>query len=177
MNLFLYFLLLVISTSSHVATTAYLKYYNFEEPAENKCFSIKSITISIVAFVIGYFSLILSIMVNIVNETFPAVVLFFISVPIVILILYVVKESNFTYPLILKLVKIIFCYPISEMEPDQDLDNNSGGIYIGPPKNRDLDNSTGGIYNGPPGARDLDNSTGGIHTGPPGSRELTHVSE
>ena len=184
----------VTSTSSYIATTAYLKYYNLEEPSGYRCFSVKSITISIVTFVIGYLAVILSMAIDIVYETFPIVVIIYISLPIIILTLYVVKESNFTYPMILKLIKIFSCHPESEMDSDEDQYDSTSGIYIGPSRPRDLDNSTEGIYTGPARSSDLVNSTEGIYicssrpidlidtcvrgqyTGPPRSLELTHIS-
>ena len=156
MSLITFLYLFVISSISYIAITAYLKYYNIAEQSQYRCFSIKSITIAVVTAVISYLALIMSITINVVNEMFPTNVLTFLSLPIIILILYVVKDSNFTYPLIIKLVKTHFCFSESEVDPDHYQDNSVAGIYMGPPRSRELtDISVAGIYMGPPRSKEL----------------------
>ena len=98
---------------------------------------------------------------------FPVTILLFLSFPIVMLVLYVVKESSFTYPTIARLVKIICCTPV--VDADDGLDNSAGGIYTGPSRSRvhplEPDANTGGVFTGPR-PLELDNSIGGIYTGP-----------
>ena len=97
-----------------------------------------------------------------VDARFPVSILLYLSVPIVMLVLYVVKESSFTYPTIVRLVKIICFTPDLEVEADEDLDNSAGGIYTGPSRVHPLE--TGGVYTGSRSI-ELDNSIGGIYTG------------
>ena len=144
----------VMIGSSHIATTAYIRYYDLQEPAEYQCLSIKSITIAVVSQVAGYSTLHMTITSMSVDGAFPVAILIGVNIPIILLVLYVVKEKSFTYPLITKHVKILFCNMESEVRPDLELEENSaGGIYIGP-RSRvhphvPLDDSTGGIYIGP----------------------------